>query len=129
VSLSKTINFYGRFLIPFSRIGFMLKGLSVPERYEGLQGRAVLITGATGGIGAAMALGVARSGGTALAVGRGDDKLAKLVARAEGRTRSRPGPAGWTRWSTMSACSIMAMRPRERGWTRCMRSTSSTPSS
>jgi dehydrogenase/reductase SDR family protein 12 len=84
VSLSKTINFYGRFLIPFSRIGFMLKGLSVPERYDGLEGRTVLITGATGGIGAAMALGVAKSGGTALAAGRSDDKLARLVARAEG---------------------------------------------
>lgn len=84
MSLSKTINFYGRFLIPFSRIGFALKGLKTPEQYPGLEGRTILITGATGGIGAALAIGAAKSGATALAVGRSAAKLDQLVARAEG---------------------------------------------
>lgn len=84
MSLSKTINFYGRFLIPFSRIGFALKGLKVPGEYPGLEGRTILITGATGGIGAALALAAARSGATALAVGRDSARLDALVARAAG---------------------------------------------
>lgn len=84
MSLSKTINFYGRFLIPFSRVGFALKGLSAPDRYDGLAGKTILVTGATGGIGAGIALAAARSGATVLAVGRSEDRLAELQARAAG---------------------------------------------
>lgn len=88
MSLSKTVNFYGRFLVPFSSIGFRLKGLSVTEAYEGLQGRTLLVTGATGGIGEAIALGAASSGATVLAVGRSQDKLDALAERAQGMAGS-----------------------------------------
>ncbi|KAA5805401.1 SDR family NAD(P)-dependent oxidoreductase [Alkalicaulis satelles] len=113
MSLSKTINFYGRFLIPFSRLGFMLKGLNIPEQYDGLEGRTVLITGATGGIGAAMALGVARSGGIALAAGRSDSKLADLVAQAKGLAgRVEPLKADLSLASdTLALADMLAARP------------------
>jgi dehydrogenase/reductase SDR family member 12 len=88
MSLSKTVNFYGRFLVPFSSIGFRLKGLSVTEAYEGLQGQTLLVTGATGGIGEAIALGAASSGATVLAVGRSQDKLDALAERAHGMAGS-----------------------------------------
>lgn len=84
MSLAKVVFFYGRFLIPFSRIGFRLKGLSVPDSYAGLTGKTVLVTGATGGIGEGLALGAARSGATVLAVGRSEDKLAALAGKAAG---------------------------------------------
>lgn len=46
----------------------------------GLTGKTVLITGATGHLGAAMAFGIAAAGGRVLAHGRNADKLATLVS-------------------------------------------------
>lgn len=93
MSTLHALAFFGRFLIPFTRIGFALKGLRLPERYPGLEGRTIAVTGATGGIGGAIALGAVRSGATVLAIARNPDKLRALqdsAADLPGRIEAWP---------------------------------------
>ena len=82
-NLTKFLNFYGRFLIPFSAIGFHLRGLGRAGMPEGLEGRTILVTGATGGIGRAVALEAAKGGANVLAVGRNEAALMSLSGDAE----------------------------------------------
>lgn len=80
--LVKFINFYGRFLVPFSAIGYRLHGLGKAGQHDGLAGKTILVTGATGGIGRAVALLAAEQGARVIAVGRKVDTLAALAAEA-----------------------------------------------
>lgn len=76
----KALAFYGRFLPSFTRIGFFARGLSARPVVADLAGQTWLVTGATAGIGRAVALGAARRGARVLAVGRNADALAVLAA-------------------------------------------------
>lgn len=83
--------FYARFALPFSRIGFRRRvgdaGLDADFR-----GQRWVVSGATGGIGRAIALGAAARGATVLALGRDARKLAALAADAAGPGAIRPVP-------------------------------------
>ncbi len=76
--------FYARFAWPFSRLGFRRRvgeaGLDAD-----FSGQRWLVTGATGGIGRAIALGAAARGATVLAFARDAAKLDALVAEGRGR--------------------------------------------
>ena len=50
-----------------------------------LEGTVVLVTGASRGLGAAMALALAREGATVVAAARSEDSLAAVAAQGEGR--------------------------------------------
>jgi NAD(P)-dependent dehydrogenase (short-subunit alcohol dehydrogenase family) len=54
------------------------------DRYFGLQGKVVLLTGATGGIGLAMADAFASAGATLLVTGHEEEQCNSLVARLQG---------------------------------------------
>lgn len=73
----------------FSRIGYALRRL--PPVDTRMDGRTVLVTGATGGIGRAAALALSRLGARIVAVGRSDEKLSALrdeVVAAGGAART-----------------------------------------
>jgi NAD(P)-dependent dehydrogenase (short-subunit alcohol dehydrogenase family) len=83
--------FYARFALPFSRIGFRRRvgeaGLDAD-----FTGQRWVVSGATGGIGRAIALGAATRGATVLALGRDVRKLDALAAEATGTGRIQPVP-------------------------------------
>ena len=92
--MKKTIGaaiFYARFALPFSRIGFRRRvgeaGLDAD-----FSGQRWVVSGATGGIGRAIALGAAARGATVLALGRDVRKLNALVAEATGAGRIQAVP-------------------------------------
>ncbi len=80
--MSKALNFYGRFLIPFTQIGYRLRGLPSRPHFDALKGKKILITGATDGIGAAIAQLACESGASVHVVGRSEDKLKAMRAAA-----------------------------------------------
>jgi NAD(P)-dependent dehydrogenase (short-subunit alcohol dehydrogenase family) len=83
--------FYARFALPFSRIGFRRRvgdaGLDAD-----FSGQRWVVSGATGGIGRAIALGAAARGATVLALGRDVRKLEALAAQAAGPGHIQPVP-------------------------------------
>lgn len=83
--------FYARFAIPFSRIGFRRRvgngGLDAH-----FEGQRWVVSGATGGIGRAIALGAAAHGATVLALGRDVRKFDALASEAAGPGRIQPVP-------------------------------------
>jgi NAD(P)-dependent dehydrogenase (short-subunit alcohol dehydrogenase family) len=83
--------FYARFAIPFSRIGFRRRvgeaGLDAD-----FSGQRWVVSGATGGIGRAIALGAAARGATVLALGRDMRKLDALAKEATGPGHIQPMP-------------------------------------
>ncbi|MBW8367572.1 MAG: SDR family oxidoreductase [Arenimonas sp.] len=83
--------FYARFARPFSRLGFRRRvgdaGLDAD-----FSGQRWVVSGATGGIGRAIALGAAARGATVLALGRDPGKLAALAAEAKGPGMIQPVP-------------------------------------
>ena len=83
--------FYARFAIPFSRIGFRRRvgGAALQADFSG---QRWVVSGATGGIGRAIALGAAARGATVLALGRDVRKLDALAAEATGAGRVQPVP-------------------------------------
>ncbi|MEN7342190.1 MAG: SDR family NAD(P)-dependent oxidoreductase [Pseudomonadota bacterium] len=74
------ILFYGRFGLSFSAIGFWFRRLFWQNGQPSMAGQTVLVTGASGGIGAAVVAGCAASGARVIAVARNPDKLASLKA-------------------------------------------------
>lgn len=77
--------FYARFARPFSRLGFRRR-VGEAGLEADFSGQRWLVTGATGGIGRAIALGAAARGATVLALARDAGKLAALAAcRGPGR--------------------------------------------
>lgn len=83
--------FYARFALPFSRIGFRRRvgGAGLDADFSG---QRWVVSGATGGIGRAIALGAAARGATVLALGRDLRKLEALAAQATGAGRIQPVP-------------------------------------
>lgn len=81
--------FYGRFLRSFSAPGFRRRADDWRPLTPDLSGQRWIVTGATGGIGRAVALSACRFGAEVLAVGRSDAKLEVLRTDAEGPGRIR----------------------------------------
>jgi len=82
---SKALTFYARFAPSFTRIGYLARGLPLRPAARSLAGQSWLVTGATGGIGRAVALGAARRGACVIAVGRNAEKLQALAGENAGR--------------------------------------------
>lgn len=81
--------FYARFALPFSRIGFRRRvgGAGLDADFSG---QRWVVSGATGGIGRAIALGAAARGATVLALGRDAGKLETLAGEASAAGRIQP---------------------------------------
>jgi len=77
--LLKILGFYGRFLPSFTRIGWFFRRLFWRDPRYDFHGRTWLVTGASGGIGRAIAEQAARHGARVIAVARSREKLAALV--------------------------------------------------
>jgi dehydrogenase/reductase SDR family protein 12 len=82
--------FYSRFLRSFSALGYRRRARSWPDFAPDFSDQRWLVTGATGGIGRAVALAACRSGAEVLAVGRSAEKLQRLQDQAAGPGRLRP---------------------------------------
>ena len=82
----KALNFYGRFLLSFTAIGYAARGLPVRPVKNRLDGQTWLVTGATGGIGRAIALEAATRGAKVYAVGRRKDALEELSSSCPPRS-------------------------------------------
>jgi dehydrogenase/reductase SDR family protein 12 len=80
--LMKIANFYGRFLLSFTAIGYWWRSLFWSRLKADLSGQTWLVTGASGGVGRAIVLGAAARGATVLAAARSAAKLDELVADA-----------------------------------------------
>src|SRR4249920_3347019 len=74
----KVLAFYGRFAPSFTAVGYVARGLPLRPIGASFSGQTWLVTGATGGIGKAIALGAARRGAKVLAVGRNPAALSEL---------------------------------------------------
>src|SRR6056297_2001070 len=82
--------FYARFLRSFSALGFRRRARSWRPLSPDFSGQRWLVTGATGGIGRAVALSACRFGAEVVAVGRSAGKLDALVVEATGPGRIHP---------------------------------------
>lgn len=83
-ALWKSIAFYGRFAPSFTRIGYLGRGLAFQPVRTSYAGQSWLVTGATAGLGRALALKAARRGARVFAVGRNAKALEALKAEAAG---------------------------------------------
>lgn len=72
--------FYARFLPSFSRIGYRRRARDFDSLPFDFRGQRWVVSGATGGIGRAIALAAAQRGAHVLALARDPAKLARLVA-------------------------------------------------
>lgn len=77
--------FYARFGLSFSVIGYLVRQLYWPAMGDEIRGKTVLITGASGGIGAAVADAAVQAGAQVIAVARNPEKLAALQQRLGAR--------------------------------------------
>lgn len=74
--------FYARFVLPFSTMGHRRRLAAQPAAPFNFHGQRWWVTGATGGIGRAIALGALRAGAEVHALGRDATKLASLLEAA-----------------------------------------------
>jgi NAD(P)-dependent dehydrogenase (short-subunit alcohol dehydrogenase family) len=72
--------FYARFFRAFSVLGFRARVPDPGQPRLDFRGQRWLVTGATGGIGRAIALGAARAGAAVVAIARDPSRLATLAA-------------------------------------------------
>jgi len=72
-------------LIGYTSVGFALRGLDVDDPFLDLDGKVVVVSGATGGIGKATVQRLARNGATVHAIGRSPEKLDALVSTTDGK--------------------------------------------
>ena len=82
--LLKIIQFYGRFLLSFSSIGFWWRSLFWPPLKPDFTGQTWLVTGASGGLGKSIVQNAARAGATVLAAARSSEKLNELIGQMPG---------------------------------------------
>lgn len=82
--LSKALKFYARFTPSFTAIGYAARLLPLRLNRPDFIGQRWLVSGATGGIGRAIALRAARAGAIVHAVGRNAAALDSLVDAAKG---------------------------------------------
>ena len=82
--------FYARFVRSFSAMGYRRAARQWEDFQPDFSGQTWLITGATGGIGRAIALAANRYGARVLAVARSEDKLAALKNEASSAQRLVP---------------------------------------
>lgn len=80
----KALKFYARFLPSFTAIGYVARGLSGRPVQADFSGQTWMVTGATGGIGRAIAVAAAAAGAHVIAVGRRGTLLEELVAASTG---------------------------------------------
>ncbi|MEL7047104.1 MAG: SDR family NAD(P)-dependent oxidoreductase, partial [Pseudomonadota bacterium] len=73
--LAKILGFYGRFTPNYSRIGYLARRPGWSRDARDFSGQHWLVTGASGGIGAAIVAGAASGGARVTAVARSMDKL------------------------------------------------------
>lgn len=73
--LGKLVGFYARFTPNYSRAGYLARRIRWPSFRPDFTGQQWLVTGASGGIGAAVVADAAAAGATVLAVARSRDKL------------------------------------------------------
>lgn len=89
-TLLAALLFYGRFALPFSRIGHRRRvGAGVRERFD-FRGQRWLVTGASGGLGAAIASRAARNGAEVVAMARDARRLEALAHAVDGPGRIIP---------------------------------------
>lgn len=73
--IAKLVSFYARFTPNYSRTGYLARRTQWPTFRPDFTGQYWVVTGASGGIGAAIVAGAAKAGATVLAVARSDAKL------------------------------------------------------
>ena len=71
-------NFYGKYALSFTAIGYHVRKLFWQESTKSLSGKKVLVTGASGGIGSDVVVGSIANGATVLAAARNQQKLDTL---------------------------------------------------
>lgn len=74
--------FYGRFTLSYTQIGYAARRLTWSSVKPDFRGQHWVVTGASGGLGRAVALAASRAGATVTAVARSPEKLAQLAAEA-----------------------------------------------
>ncbi|MFN7781901.1 MAG: SDR family NAD(P)-dependent oxidoreductase [Lysobacterales bacterium] len=77
--------FYARFLPRFSRLGYLRRARSFETFDFDFRGQRWVVSGATGGIGRAIALGAAAAGADVIALGRDGARLQALESEGAGR--------------------------------------------
>lgn len=79
--------FYARFLPTFSRLGYRRRARHFEDIDFDFRGQRWVVSGATGGIGRAIALGAAAGGAEVLALGRDRGRLGDLESLGAGRVQ------------------------------------------
>lgn len=90
--LAKILGFYGRFTPTYSRTGYWFRRLGWSGLKPDFSGQHWLVTGASGGIGAAIVAGAAEAGATVIAVARSAEKLEAERAALSADAASRVEP-------------------------------------
>lgn len=106
--------FYARFLRSFSALGYRRAARDWSEFAPDFSGQTWLITGATGGIGRAIALAANRHGARVLAAARSEDKLAALKSEATNGKRLVPVCADLSLMSSvrrLAECRAVVAKP------------------
>jgi dehydrogenase/reductase SDR family protein 12 len=80
--LGKVVAFYGRFTLSFTQVGFVVRRLTWPAFKADYAGQHWVVTGASAGLGAAIAQAALAAGARVTAVARNASKLEALRASA-----------------------------------------------
>jgi len=86
----KGLNFFSRFAYSFSALGYHQRRLLWKDSAADFRDQRWLVSGASGGIGRAIASGAAKHGAEVLALARNAEKLAELTATSGDRVVARP---------------------------------------
>jgi len=87
--LQLLVNFYGRFALSFTSIGYYARRFFWQQTANDLAGKTVLITGASGGIGSSVVKDSISSGATVIAAARNQSKLNALRDTLEPNTKEQ----------------------------------------